>query len=74
MDDGSQQNDVLHLSVYSFNTESEDKLLKTLRDKFNLKCSIHKHDRGLRIYIWAESIPHLHSLVREFITLVWVIK
>jgi LAGLIDADG DNA endonuclease family len=51
MDDGSRQNDGLHLSVYSFDTESVDRLLKTLRDKFNLKCSIHKHDRGPRIYI-----------------------
>jgi LAGLIDADG DNA endonuclease family len=53
MDDGSRQNDGLHLSVYSFDSESVDRLLKTLRDKFNLKCSIHKHDRGPRIYIWA---------------------
>lgn len=67
MDDGSRQNDGLHLSVYSFDTESVDRLLKTLRDKFNLKCSIHKHDRGPRIYIWAESMPHLRTLVGEFI-------
>ena len=51
MDDGSRQNDGLHLSVYSFDSESVDRLLKTLRDNFNLKCSIHKHERGPRIYI-----------------------
>lgn len=67
MDDGSRQNDGLHLSVYSFDSESVDRLLKTLREKFNLKCSIHKHDRGPRIYIWTESMPHLRSLVGDFI-------
>jgi len=65
MDDGSRQNDGLHLSVYSFDSESVDRLLKTLR--VNLKCSIHKHDRGPRIYIWTESMPHLRSLVGDFI-------
>lgn len=67
MDDGSRQNDGLHLSVYSYNSDSVNRLLNTLQEKFNLKCSIHNHDRGPRIYIWAESMPHLRSLVGEFI-------
>jgi hypothetical protein len=51
MDDGSQQNKGLHLSVYGFDQESVERLLNVLRNKFNLTCSVHKHEQGPRIYI-----------------------
>lgn len=41
MDDGSRQGDGLHISVYTFFNKGVDKLMFTLQDKFNLKCSIH---------------------------------
>lgn len=41
MDDGSRQEDGLHLNVYAFSNEDVDKLMFTLQDKFNLRCSIH---------------------------------
>lgn len=41
MDDGSRQGNGLHISVYGFSNTDVDKLMFTLQDKFNLKCSIH---------------------------------
>lgn len=52
MDDGSKQGSGLHLSVYAFTNEDVDKLMFTLQDKFNLRCSIHyNRDNKPRIYI-----------------------
>lgn len=52
MDDGSRQGDGLHISVYAFSNEDVYKLMFTLQDKFNLKCSIHyNRDEKPRIYI-----------------------
>ena len=51
----SQQNKVLHLNTYGF-TQQEIFLLKTtLENMFGentLKCSIHKHPKGERFYIF----------------------
>jgi hypothetical protein len=41
MDDGSRHGEGLHLSVYAFSNEDVNKLIFTLENKFNLKCSIH---------------------------------
>ena len=52
MDDGSIQGSGLHVSVYGFSNTDVDKLMFTLQDKFNLKCSIHyNRDNKPRIYI-----------------------
>ena len=59
MDDGSIQNKGLHLNTYSFSDEDVELLFKTLKVKFLLKCSIHKHKAGNRIYIWEESMKSL---------------
>jgi hypothetical protein len=58
MDDGSKQGSGLHISVYGFSNTDVDKLMFTLQDKFNLKCSIHyNRDNKPRIYIFKESPP-----------------
>ena len=67
MDDGSRHGDGLHISVYAFNNADVDKLMLTLQDKFNLKCSIHyNRDNKPRIYIFKESMDTLISLVRPY--------
>jgi len=66
MDDGSIQNKGLHLNIYSFSDEDVELLLKTLRVKFLLKCSIHKHKAGNRIYIWEESMKALRISLFEY--------
>lgn len=65
MDDGSKQGDGLHISVYGF--KNIDKLLHTLENKFNLKCSIHYNkDNKPRIYIFKESMDNLKTLVKPY--------
>lgn len=67
MDDGSRQGSGLHLSVYAFNNEDVDKLMFTLQDKFNLRCSIHyNRDKKPRIYIFKESMCNLIILVKPY--------
>lgn len=67
MDDGSKQGSGLHISVYAFNSESVYRLMFTLQDKFNFKCSIHyNRDQKPRIYIFKESMPDLINLVKPF--------
>ena len=54
MDDGSLQNIGLHLNTYGFTNQDVLKLKSTLENMFGentLKCSIHKHNKGERIYI-----------------------
>nr|YP_009926576.1 hypothetical protein [Wolfiporia cocos]QNH92640.1 hypothetical protein [Wolfiporia cocos]QNH92694.1 hypothetical protein [Wolfiporia cocos] len=65
MDDGSRQGDGLHISVYAFS--NIEKLIFTLENKFNLKCSIHyNRDNQPRIYIFKESMETLRSLVKPY--------
>ena len=67
MDDGSRQGEGLHISAYAFSEKDIDKLMFTLQDKFDLKCSIHyNRDNKPRIYIFKESMNKLRSLVSEY--------
>jgi len=73
MDDGSLQNKGLHLSTYNFSYEEVILLKNTLENLFKpdflVKCSIHNHKKGYRIYIWEESMilvrnhisPYMHK-------------
>ena len=54
--DGSLQNKGLHLNTYGFTDQDVLLLKSTLENIFGentLKCSIHKHKKGNRIYIWG---------------------
>lgn len=68
MDDGSLQNKGLHLSVYGFTYDEVILLKNTIENLFGpdytIKCSIHKHKKGYRLYIWQESM----IIVSKFIT------
>ena len=67
MDDGSKQGSGLHISVYAFVDKDVDRLIFTLQDKFNLKCSIHyNRDNKPRIYIFKESMDNLITLVKPY--------
>jgi hypothetical protein len=65
-DDGSRQGPGVHLGVYAFSDEDVDRLMFTLQDKFNLKCSIHYHNGKPRIYILKESMEELIKLTQPF--------
>jgi len=69
MDDGSLQNKGLHLNTYGFTHEGVLSLKNTLEHMFgdnSLKCSIHKHNKGERIYIWEESMDCLRRNITQF--------
>ena len=64
MDDGSLQNKGLHLNTYGFKEEDVLLLKQNLENMFgenSLKCSIHKHKKGNRIYIFGESMDILRN-------------
>ncbi len=55
------------MSVYAFSNEDVYKLMFTLQDKFNLKCSIrYNRDNKPRIYIFKESMDKLRTLIRPY--------
>ena len=69
MDDGSLQNKGLHLNTYGFSNQDVLKLKSTLENMFGentLKCSIHKHKKGERIYIWEESMVVVRHNISKF--------
>lgn len=69
MDDGSLQNKGLHLNTYGFTLEDILRLKLTLENLFgenSLKCSIHKHPKGARIYIWEESMGLLRNNISQY--------
>lgn len=70
MGDGSLKNKGLHLNTYGFKPEEVLNLKMTLENIFGsnnpLKCSIHKHSKGQRIYVWEESMELIRSKISEF--------
>ena len=69
MDDGSLQNKGLHLNTYGFKEEDVLLLKQNLENMFgenSLKCSIHKHPKGQRIYIWEESMVLLKNNISQY--------
>lgn len=69
MDDGSFHNKGLHLNTYGFTTEEILILKQTVENMFgenSLKCSIHKHKKGGKIYIWKESMELLRNNISQY--------
>ena len=69
MDDGSLQNKGLHLNTYGFKVEEVLNLKMCLENMFgdnSLKCSIHRHSKGQRIYVWEESMELIRENISEF--------
>ena len=67
MDDGSKQGKGLHISCYAFTENDVDRLMFTLQDKFDIKCSIHYNiDKKPRIYIFKESMDNLKTLTSRY--------
>ena len=70
IDDGSLQNKGLHLNTYGFTQQHIFLLKTTLENMFGentLKCSIHNHQKGERIYIWEESMELIRNNISQFI-------
>jgi hypothetical protein len=70
MDDGSIQNKGLHLNTYGFSSKEILLLKHMLENMFgenSLKCSIHKHSKGERIYVWEQSMDILRQHISEYL-------
>ncbi|KAG2195740.1 hypothetical protein INT47_004844 [Mucor saturninus] len=65
MDDGSKQGKGIHLNVYAFSEEDIKRLTDTLSNKFGLKCSVHTPKNKPRIYLKAESMIQLRTIVKH---------
>lgn len=66
MGDGSRHNDGIHLSVYAYSEKECNLLISVLTIKFNLKCSLHRHVKGPRIYIDKASTIIVRDLVKPY--------
>jgi LAGLIDADG DNA endonuclease family len=66
MGDGSRQNEGIHLSVYAYSEIECELLISVLTNKFNLKCSLHRHVKGPRIYIDKASTIIVRDLVKPY--------
>jgi len=70
MDNGYLKNKGLHLNTYNYSYENIILLKNTLENLFQpyflVKCSIHNHKKGYRIYIWEESMILLIKHIYPF--------
>lgn len=67
MDDGYKSGNGFYLCTESFTLEENHKLSKILVNKFNLKCGIHKHTNGYRLYIFSTSKDKLLKLIQPYL-------
>ena len=66
MDDGSKTVSGFHFNTFSFNKDEINLLREVLLNKFNFITTIHSHTKGLRIYIKAESMNTLKTLIKPY--------
>jgi len=68
MDDGSLQNKGLHLSTYCFTYDEVVLLINALENLFEqpIKCTIHNHKKGYRIYIWGDSMNIVRDNISQY--------
>nr|QVG61527.1 hypothetical protein [Rhizoctonia sp.] len=66
-DDGSfhKKNRCVTLNTQSFSLEEVNLLAKTLNDKWDLKCAVHKSRDGFTIYISSKSLSILQGLLKD---------
>jgi hypothetical protein len=67
MGDGSKQNEGLHLSIYAFSDSDVNLLKNALINRYDLHCTIHKTDRGPRIYLNKTSMINLKQIILPYI-------
>jgi hypothetical protein len=69
MDDGSKTGKGFRLNTQSFTKDENLILIQILKDKFNLDCSLHFHNKKnnqYRIYIKTKSMPDLKNLIYPY--------
>jgi hypothetical protein len=73
-DDGYKTVSGLYLCTESFTKEENELLVKVLKDKFNVICSVHKHTNGHRVHISSKSKIHFISLIKPYILKIFEYK
>ena len=64
MDDGSHHKNGYYISLCNFTKDELQMFVDMLKDKFDLKCSIHSQRA---IYIWKQSVTKFNQLVEPYI-------
>ena len=67
MDDGYKSDNGFYFCTESYTLNENLKLVKILKNKFNLNCGVHKHTNGYRIYIFSSSKKDLLELVKPYL-------
>lgn len=73
-DDGYKTKNGLYICTESFTKEENELLIKVLKDKFEIDCSIHKHTNGHRLYILAESKQKFINLIKPYMLKIFEYK
>jgi hypothetical protein len=72
MCDGSRQGDGLHLNTLAFTPEEHAFMVECLNLRFNINCTLHNHNSGLRIYISKSDLLRIsHLLLPHIIPEMW---
>ena len=67
MDDGSRAGKGLKLATNNFKFDECNELANILRNKYNLKVSIHKTGHQWNLYIHKESIINLNLIIKPYL-------
>jgi hypothetical protein len=63
MDDGYKFRKALYISTESFSLDENQFLVKILKNKLDLDCSVHPTTNGVRIYIFSSSREKLINFI-----------
>ncbi len=66
MDDGSKKEGCMRIHTYSFSYQDHLKIQEALKNKFGIKCNIHRDKGMFRLYVVSESIERLVKLVKPY--------
>jgi hypothetical protein len=67
MDDGYNSVNGFYFCTESYTLIENEKLVKILKEKFDLDCGVHKHTNGYRLYVFSSSKNKLLELVKPYL-------
>lgn len=67
MDDGYKSGNGFYFCTESYCYSENQKLKSILKNKFNLKCGVHKHTNGFRLYVFRSSRNELLALIKPYL-------
>lgn len=64
MDDGYNSKYGFYFCTESYSLFENQRLVKIMKNNFDLNCSIHQHTNGYRLYVFSDSKNKLLQLVK----------